>query len=410
MTDIASRLVGRFGTRPVVAAAIAAVVALGVIGYVVYGALQEDTYQVTAQFRETPGLYPDNNVAVLGVPEGKIVSVTPHADYVDVVMSLPVSVKLPASAEAVLMAPNPVSDRFVQLTPPYTGGPTLRHGATIPLNRTAAPLELDQIFQQVDNLSKLLGPSGANQNGQLSQVLHAFADLANGNGQKVHDALGTLAAALPALTEHPDDLKNLVDGLDQLTRTLAQHNSTLDAFYGDIAQATTMLADERQTIASAVSNLQQGLAEVAAFIKANRAAIGGSVQNLTTVVSAVMSEQQSLIQTFDVAPLGFQNVNRAIDPNTPCPTVDGTGGGNDCAALWGRIDFTHDEMAIVQQYCGPSVLNPLLNILASNAKLSPARAVDTACAAEFSALQNRTPSPGAPNSPDLDLSKYLGAR
>ncbi|MBN9619800.1 MAG: hypothetical protein J0H43_08720, partial [Actinobacteria bacterium] len=291
-----------------------------------------------------------------------------------------------------------------------TGGPTLRHGATIPLNRTAAPLELDQIFQQVDNLSKLLGPSGANQNGQLSQVLHAFADLANGNGQKVHDALGTLAAALPALTEHPDDLKNLVDGLDQLTRTLAQHNSTLDAFYGDIAQATTMLADERQTIASAVSNLQQGLAEVAAFIKANRAAIGGSVQNLTTVVSAVMSEQQSLIQTFDVAPLGFQNVNRAIDPNTPCPTADGTGGGNDCAALWGRIDFTHDEMAIVQQYCGPSVLNPLLDILASNAKLSPARAVDTACAAEFSALQNRTPSPGAPNSPDLDLSKYLGAR
>lgn len=410
MTDIASRLVGRFGKPVVVAACVVLVLALGLVGYVVYDAAQEDTYEVTARFTATPGLYTDNNVAVLGVPEGKIVSITPRSEYVDVVMSLPVSVKLPADARAVLMAPNPVSDRFVQLTPPYTGGPALAPGATIPLARTAAPLELDQIYAQVDGLAQLLGPSGANRDGQLSQVLHAFAQLAQGNGQKVHDALTTLAAALPALTAHPDDLRNLVDGLDQLTRTLATHNSTLDAFYGDVAQATTTLAGDREAIATAVVNLQQGLAEVAQFIKANHATLGASVQNLDTVVGAVMSEQQSLIQTFDVAPLGFQNVNRAIDPSTPCPTSTGDGGNNDCPALWGRIDFTRDEMAIVQQYCGPTVMNSLVKILASSAKLSPARAVDTACAAEFSALQNRTPSPGAPNSPDLNLAHYLGGR
>ena len=65
----------------------------------------------------------DAVLGAIGVPEGKIDSITPRAGYVEVVMSLPVSVKLPSNVVAYLMAPNPVSDRFVQLEPPYTGGP-----------------------------------------------------------------------------------------------------------------------------------------------------------------------------------------------------------------------------------------------------------------------------------------------
>jgi virulence factor Mce-like protein len=410
VTGALTRRFERFGRGTVLLATAAVVVlAAGATAVALVGS-GPDEYRITAQFRATPGLYPDNGVDILGVPTGHVVSVTPHPSYVEVVMALPTNVKVPANATAVLMAPNPVSDRFVELTPPYTDKTrtVLAHGAVIPLARTVVPLELDQIYDSVSDLSTLLGPSGANKNGELSSVLHAFAQLADGNGTDLHGAIERIAAALPALTAHPNDLKNLIDGLDTLTRKLAAHDSTIEALYGDLAAATTQLADERQTLSAAISNLQRGLAEVASFIRTNEQHLGGAVQNLNTTISAVMSEQKALIQTFDTAALGFQNFNRTIQPGGPCRSADGA--PHDCTVLWGRLDLPVDAWPFVQRYCGDSVLYPLLPILAANAGLAEKSATDTACGAEIGLLAKRTGPPGSPKTPNLDLSRFLGTR
>lgn len=399
----------RLLTRRIVllaAAAVTAVIVLVTALVVVFGG--PDEYHITAQFPETPGLYNDNTVDILGVPTGHIDSVTPHAGYVDVVIALPKGVRVPAAAKAVLVAPNPVSDRFVELTPPYTGGATLAAGATIPLARTVVPLELDQVFSSVDNLSKSLGPAGANEDGELSDALHAMAQLASGNGATVHRAITTISQALPALTQHPEELKQLITGMDSLTRTLATHDKTIDSLYGDLATVTQQFAAERSTIASAVTNLQAGLSEVAAFIKANQANLGSSIKGLTTTVSAVMSEQKSLIQTFDNAALGFQNFNNAVEPNGPCQTA--TAAPHNCATLWARIDLPSNAAQIVNEYCGDNVAESMIPILAATAGLGRASATDTACGAELGLVQGRTGAPGAPKAPDLDLSHYLGTK
>jgi ABC-type transporter Mla subunit MlaD len=272
---------------------------------------------------------------------------------------------------------------------------------------TRVPLELDAIYSSVDNLAKALGPGGANAHGELSAALHAFAQLANGNGADLHSAIEQIAAALPALTAHPNDLKNLITGLDTLTNTLASHDSTLNALYDDLATATGQLADERQTIGAAISNLQEGLAEVAAFLRTNQQHIGGSVHNLNTTLAAVMSEQRALIQTFDTAPLGFENFNRAIDPNAPCLTA--TGAPNNCTGLWSRIDTPSNGADLVKQYCG-KVPDSLLPIVLKNLGLANATATHTSCGAQVGYLQDRPGPPNAPKLPDLDLSHYVGTR
>jgi phospholipid/cholesterol/gamma-HCH transport system substrate-binding protein len=400
-------LLDRFGRTTVIAVAVGLVVVVGAAVTVYRVFFDQDTYRITARFTATPGLYPGNRVAVLGVPSGEIVSIKPTAKYVDVVLSLPTSVKVPVGAKAVLMAPNPVSDRFVELTPAYTKGAALKGGAVLGLSDTAVPLELDSIYASVDNLAKSLGPAGANAHGELSDVLHSFAQLADGNGADLHATIDRIAAALPALTAHPDDLKNLITGLDQLTSKLAAHDATINALYDDLSGATGQLADERDTIAAAVSNLQVGLAEVAGFLRTNRAHLGSSVKNLDVTIAAVMSEQKALIQTFDTAPLGFQNFNRAIDPNAPCLTP--TGAPNNCTALWGRLNPTANGADIVKTYCG-QIPDSLLPIILANLKLATATATDTACGAEVGLLQNRSGPPGVPKTPDLDLTHQLGSR
>jgi phospholipid/cholesterol/gamma-HCH transport system substrate-binding protein len=400
-------LAGRVGRTAPVAGVAGALILAGaaVAGYYVFA--HKDTYRITARFSATPGLYPGNTVDVLGVPTGRIDSITPTPHYVEVVMSLPAGVRVPAAARAVLMAPNPVSDRFVELTPPYTSGPALRPGAVIGLEHTVVPLELDSIYAGVDNLARALGPAGANAHGELNDVLHAFARLADGNGGDLHAVIERIAAALPALTAHPDDLKTLVTGLDRLTGRLAARDETINALYGDLATATGRLADERATIAAAISNLQQGVARVARFLAANRDHIGASVRNLDATLSAVLAEQKALIRTFDTAPLGFQNFNRAIDPRAPCLTADGA--PNDCTALWTRIDVPADAARFVRTYCG-TVPDSLMPIVLKNLGPVNATATHTSCGAQVGLVQNRTGAPGAPTMPDLDLTHYLGSR
>ena len=60
-----------------------------------------------------------------------------------------------ASAQAVIVAPSIVGDRYIQLTPVYESGPKLRDGATLSTKDTSVPLELDQIYDSLNVVHRL---------------------------------------------------------------------------------------------------------------------------------------------------------------------------------------------------------------------------------------------------------------
>jgi ABC-type transporter Mla subunit MlaD len=287
------------------------------------------------------------------------------------------------------------------LYPPYTSGPTLADGAVIPLSRTAAPLELDAIYDNLDSLATSLGPSGANKNGSVQDVLHSLARLAAGNGTNLHDTLVAVANALPAFTSDPDRVAALVTSLDQLTRVLAQHDSSLDQLYGDLATATKSLADERDVLGSAIANLQDGLDQLTRFIRTNKDAIRADTSQLATTAKAIVADQQALIDTFDTAALGFQNFANAVNPNAPCE-----GGSGTCPALSVRITMTSNVASIVATYCGATSRNAV-PILSRSLGVGSADTLNTLCVYEASTEQGMPPAPGAPTGPDLGLSRFL---
>lgn len=384
----------------VVAGAVVVVALVTTVAVVVFRSGPRQTF--TAEFAATPGLYTHNTVNVLGVPAGTITRIDAGQGMVRVTLSLPKSVKVPADAHAIVMAPNPVSERSIELYPPYTSGPTLADGAVIPQSRTAAPLELDAIYDNLDSLATSLGPSGANKNGSVQDVLHSLARLASGNGTNLHDTLVAVANALPAFTSDPDRVAALVTSLDQLTRVLAQHDSSLDRLYGDLASATRTLADERAVLGSAIANLQDGLDQLTRFIRTNKDAIRANTSQLATTAKAIVADQQALIDTFDTAALGFQNFANAVNPNAPCEG----GASGSCPALSVRLTMTSNVASIVATYCGATARNAA-PILARSLGVGSADTLDTLCVYEASTEQGSKPAPGAPAGPDLGLSRFL---
>ena len=76
---------------------------------------------MTAHFEDAVGLYVGNPVSVLGMPVGKVTSVVAKDSYVEVKLAIDDGVDIPADVQAVTVSTSILTDRLVELTPPYHG-------------------------------------------------------------------------------------------------------------------------------------------------------------------------------------------------------------------------------------------------------------------------------------------------
>lgn len=379
-------------TRQRIVLASVAAAAVVVAAVVAFLTSRPAPLRITAHFLSAPGLYVGNHVDILGVPVGRISKITPGDRDVAVEMTLPHDQKVPANAEAVLTAANVVSDRFIQLSPPYTAGPLMKSGADIPTSRVHTPVEVDEVFSSLDELGKALGPNGIDRNGSLGDAFHVAAENLDGNGQRLHDTITGLARALPAVSANAKQLTSLLDDLDTLSRALANHDDTVSAFYRDLATATAQLAGERQDIATALSTLQTALGQLGTFVETNKAALSANIGNLVTVTNALLAHQRQLIETFDVMPLTISNLGQTVESD------------QDGLRVRIRASLQPGQQALIAQYCGSSSVP-------HTSRLAPGgggTTWDVLCTA-LDALLQEPPPPGAVPIPDLGVARFLAA-
>src|SRR5262249_39228801 len=148
---------------------------------------------VTAYFERATGVYSGTEVRILGVKVGKVTKVTPKGNMVEVELAYDAKYKVPANAQAAIIVPSLVADRYVQVTPGYRGGTAVAGGATVSLSSTAVPVELDDANAAVNELTKALGPQGANANGSLSRLLSASATTLDGQGANFKQTIQDLS-------------------------------------------------------------------------------------------------------------------------------------------------------------------------------------------------------------------------
>ncbi len=299
--------------RVTVIVAVAAIIALISAGLVLTSGGQDS--QITAYFSEAIGVYPGSTVRILGVQVGTIDSVQPEGKQVKVTMTINSGVPVPARADAVVVAASVVSDRYIQLTPPYTSGPQLASNAVIPASRTATPVEVDQLYASLTKLATDLGPNGVNKHGALSDVINTgAANLAGTNGKDFNNMITQLGQATRTLSGSRDNFFATINNLQQFTTMLKDNNSQVILAQQQLAQVTGFLANDRQALAGALSQLSTALGQVQSFIANNRSLITSNVTKLASITKILVNERASLAQAVNYAPLAVDNVLGAYDP------------------------------------------------------------------------------------------------
>ena len=302
------------------AAVLAAALIVGGIGF--YRALARPKL-ITAYFSESIGVYPGSTVRILGVPIGSVVSVKPEGSRVKVTMTVNHGVAVPARADAVVISPSVVADRYIQLTPAYTGGPQLADGAVIPLARTAVPVEVDQVYASLAKLANAFGPNGANKHGALSGLIKTGAANLAGNGTYLRKMITEFGGLSKTLGGSAGNLFATLAYLQQFTTTLKDNNGQVRQAEAQLAQVSAFLASDRHDLAAAISELAVALGRVKSFIGGNRALLESNVRKLAAITSLLVRERASLAMALDVAPLAADNLVHAY--NVSSRTLVGRG-------------------------------------------------------------------------------------
>ncbi|MEO9221973.1 MAG: MCE family protein [Mycobacteriaceae bacterium] len=275
--------------------------------------LRPSNNKVTAYFDTTVGIYSGSDVRVLGVKVGSVESVTPQGDVVKVVFGVDPSVSLPANAQAAAVAPTVVADRYIQVLPAFSGGPKMANNAVIPRERTATPVELDQLTKSLNTTATALGPDGANSKGALTNLLNTGAANLKGNGAALGDTLTELTKAVDTLSNSRGNLFDTVTNLQSFVSTLAANDQQVQDFTQQLAAFTQFLSGERTDLGAALQQLSQALGQVASFVRDNRDSLSKNVTGLSAITATVAKQRGALAEVLDVAPIAGSNLVNSYD-------------------------------------------------------------------------------------------------
>lgn len=356
------------GNARVAVAGMLVVTLIAAVAVLLQASVKAGRNTVVAYFANSNGIFPGDEVRILGVAVGKIDAIEPEPRRVKITFSYDDKYQVPADAKAVILSPAIVTARVIQLTPPYTGGPVLQNQAVIPEERTAVPVEWDELRTQLQRLSEMLQPSQPGGASTLGSVVHTAADNLRGQGATVRDAIVQLSQAISALGDHSTDLFSTMKNLSVLVAALRDSGDLQRDLNQNLASMTGLLVDDPNEVGKAISALNAALGDVRSFMSDNRETLGTVSDKLASVSQALADSLGDIKQTLHIAPNELQNLMNIYQP------AQGTLGGgyafnnfaNPLAFLCGAVQAAsrlgaEESAKLCVQYLAPIVKNRQYN-------------------------------------------------
>jgi phospholipid/cholesterol/gamma-HCH transport system substrate-binding protein len=273
-----------------------------------------ETNTYSAYFVNANGLFVGDEIRILGVAVGSVDKIEPQPTSTRVTFSVDKQYSVPAGARAAILSPSLVTSRAIQLVPVYSGGPKLGPGASIPLDRTAVPVEWDDFRKQLEKLSETLRPTSPGGVNTLGEFINFAADNVRGQGDTARDTVLKLSKAISSLGDHADDIFSTVRNLQLLVSALYSSSDLLASFNQNLASVTTLLSNTPNEIGNALAGLDQALADVRSFVADNREALGVTFDRLGSITTALNDSRSDIKQVLHIAPTVFQNFMNIYQP------------------------------------------------------------------------------------------------
>lgn len=266
----------------------------------------DGSQEVVARFARTIGLYPGDEVRVLGLPAGEVKEVVPRVDHVAVTMEVE-DVDLAPDAIAALRLRSLIGERFVELGPLWDGeGEALADGAVIPVERTRVPAEISEVLDEATRLAEGLDREAA------SALLHELAQAFGGRHDEVAALTAQLADVGRVLQGRAGEIDRGLAQLDQIVSTLAERDDSIVQILQGSAAVTDALLAQEGALDASIRGLDALLGEVGSFTSDQKERLVGLVEVLDRVGQVLAAHGEDFATVVEQLPYFSYGYERAV--------------------------------------------------------------------------------------------------
>ncbi|MEH3134000.1 MAG: MlaD family protein [Mycolicibacterium neoaurum] len=256
-------------------------------------------YRVTLELPETGGLYERSNVTYRGSQVGRVEKVgLTERGTVEAVLSLESGVAIPADLDAAVHSQTAVGELFVELLPRTSGGPDLRDGDVIPLDRTTVPMDVNTLLDATNR--GLQAIPGDNLRTAVDEAYLAVGGLGPDLNRLVK---GSTALAIDARA-NLDPLTALIDQSKPVLDSQTDTAGSIRAWASNLATVTAELRDHDGAVRSILQQGPGAAEEVRALLDRLQPTLPIVLANLVNINEVAIAYQPALEQLLVLLPQG----------------------------------------------------------------------------------------------------------
>jgi phospholipid/cholesterol/gamma-HCH transport system substrate-binding protein len=243
-----------------------------------------DTYY--AAFSEAGGLKPNDEVRIAGVRVGKVRSIELDGDQVKVRFQVDGSAEFGPDTAAQIKVKTILGSMFLALKPAGPG--QMEEGSTIPVERTASPYNVVDVFEGLAERSEAIDTD------QLAEALNTMADLTKNTPEEFQAALRGVSALSANVAARDAELNTLLQNLRKVSSVLGDRREDIIALMEDGELLFRALVARREAVHNllvATADLSQ---ELTALVRQSREDLKPALDNLKSVVDLLNANQENL--------------------------------------------------------------------------------------------------------------------
>ncbi|MCL2535915.1 MAG: MCE family protein [Nocardiaceae bacterium] len=263
-----------------------------------------DNYTVTVQLAHADGILVGADVRTGQRVIGRVSRLSTDTVGAAVEMNLSTSVELPDNVEAAVELPSALGSPFVRLRVPQEPSPTpLVDGDVIDQSRTRIG---PQIESALATLGTVLTGSGFD---QMRTVVDELDTAFAGRSEEVRSLLDAMTTLTGTATEHRTDFDAAIDLARNISRQLVEQQEVLDGFLDTVPDATTVLAEQRDRLASLLDSSSRLAAQADTVLSGTD--LTGMVGDGETVLETLRSFNSRMGETLTNMNTFLGNFDRA---------------------------------------------------------------------------------------------------
>lgn len=259
-----------------------------------------DRHEITAEFaRAGLNVRPGDEVRVRGVPVGTIASIEIDRDSYTARYTLSVDPDAPiaAATTAALVPKTLFGDKYVELQGAPADAEHLGDGAHIPLERTSAPSEVQEVLDRLEPVLAEVDPV------TFANVIASTAEGLDGAGAHIATLVDALPDALATITANQQDLGRIFRAVPGIAGTLEERADQLVQVADSFGTLATTIDENEDELVRFVTSTAELSARAAELLTTEQVRLTRILDDTFTVVDLVAEQPDAVPTLLDGLPV-----------------------------------------------------------------------------------------------------------